>query len=129
MLLATGEQISISLCAMAIEALGYPVISLTGWQAGMLTNSAYGSARIKRIRTDRIQTELDAGRSSWWPASRASISMMTSLPWDGAAPTPRRWLWPPPSMQICVRSTPMWTRVHRRSPLGHRSEKAGRDHL
>ncbi len=60
MLLATGEQISISLCAMAIEALGYPVISLTGWQAGMLTNSAYGSARIKRIRTDRIQTELDA---------------------------------------------------------------------
>ena len=59
-LLATGEQISISLCAMAIEALGYPVISLTGWQAGMLTNSAYGSARIKRIRTDRIQTELDA---------------------------------------------------------------------
>ena len=43
MLLATGEQISISLCAMAIEALGYPVISLTGWQAGMLTNSAYGS--------------------------------------------------------------------------------------
>jgi len=58
--MATGEQISISLCAMAIEALGYPVISLTGWQAGMLTNSAYGSARIKRIRTDRIQTELDA---------------------------------------------------------------------
>ena len=34
MLLATGEQISISLCAMAIEALGYPVISLTGWQRG-----------------------------------------------------------------------------------------------
>ncbi len=59
MLLATGEQISISLCAMAIEAMGYQVISLTGWQAGMLTNSAYGSARIKRIRTERIQRELD----------------------------------------------------------------------
>ena len=59
MLLATGEQISISLCAMAIEAMGYQVVSLTGWQAGMLTDSGYGSARIKRIRTERVQAELD----------------------------------------------------------------------
>ena len=59
MLLSTGEQISISLCAMAIEAMGYQVVSLTGWQAGMLTDSSYGSARIKRIRTERIQAELD----------------------------------------------------------------------
>ena len=59
MLLATGEQISISLCAMAIERMGYQVISLTGWQAGMLTDSAYSNARIKRVRTERIQKELD----------------------------------------------------------------------
>lgn len=59
MLLSTGEQISISLCAMCIEGMGYQVISLTGWQAGMLTDSAYSSARIKRIRTERIQKELD----------------------------------------------------------------------
>ena len=59
MLLATGEQISIALCAMAIEALGYPVVSLTGWQAGMKTNSAYGNARIKRVDGERIQAELD----------------------------------------------------------------------
>lgn len=59
MLLATGEQISISLCAMAIENMGYQAISLTGWQAGMLTDSAYSAARIKRIRTERIQKELD----------------------------------------------------------------------
>lgn len=59
MLLSTGEQISCSLCAMAIEAMGYSVVSLTGWQAGMSTNSAYGSARIKRIRTERILAELD----------------------------------------------------------------------
>ena len=59
MLLATGEQISISLCAMAIEAMGYQVVSLTGWQAGMHTDTAYGNARIKRIHTERIQTELD----------------------------------------------------------------------
>lgn len=59
MLLATGEQISISLLAMAIEKIGCPVISLTGWQAGMKTNSKYGSARIKTIDTERIQNELD----------------------------------------------------------------------
>ena len=59
MLLSSGEQISIALCAMAIEAMGYQVISLTGWQAGVNTDSAYSSARIKRIRTERIQNELD----------------------------------------------------------------------
>ncbi len=58
-LLSTGEQISIALCAMCIEGMGFQVTSLTGWQAGMLTNSAYSSARIKRINTERIQKELD----------------------------------------------------------------------
>lgn len=59
MLLSTGEQISCSLCAMAIEAMGYPVVSLTGWQAGVITDSAYSSARIKRIQNERISAELD----------------------------------------------------------------------
>jgi len=59
MLLSTGEQISISLCAMCIESMGYQAVSLTGWQAGMLTDSSYSNARIKRIRTERIQKELD----------------------------------------------------------------------
>ena len=59
MLLTSGEQISISLLAMAIEKLGYPVVSLLGWQAGFNTSSAYGSARIKRVIPDRIKKELD----------------------------------------------------------------------
>ena len=58
MLLSTGEQISISLLAMAIEALGFPVISLTGWQAGMKTNPNYGTARLLKIDTDRLHSEL-----------------------------------------------------------------------
>ena len=58
MLLSTGEQVSISLCAMAIEALGFPVISLTGWQVGMKTNRTYGDARITRIDKDRLDSEL-----------------------------------------------------------------------
>lgn len=63
MLLSTGEQISCSLCAMAIEKMGYPVISLTGWQAGIHTNRAYSDARIKKIDTERIQTEIDRNNS------------------------------------------------------------------
>ncbi|MBZ4647178.1 MAG: aspartate kinase [Petroclostridium sp.] len=58
-LLSTGEQISIALLAMAIEKLGYPVISLTGWQIGMLTNSNHSNARIKTVDTERITRELD----------------------------------------------------------------------
>lgn len=59
MLLTAGEQISISLLAMAIEKLGFPVVSLLGWQAGFKTNSAYGSARISEVVTDRLQKEID----------------------------------------------------------------------
>ena len=62
MLLSTGEQISASLCAMAIEALGYPVISLTGWQAGVITNTVSRNARIKRVDTERIEAELNRNR-------------------------------------------------------------------
>ena len=57
-LLTAGEQISASLLAMAIEKLGYPVVSLLGWQAGFTTSTAYGSARIKRVNPERIKTEL-----------------------------------------------------------------------
>ncbi len=62
MLLSTGEQISISLLAMAIEKLGRPVISLTGWQIGVNTDSNYSAARIKNINTERMQNEIDKRR-------------------------------------------------------------------
>ncbi len=58
-LLSTGEQISIALLAMAISKLGYPVISLTGRQAGFLTDSNHSKARIKKVDTERIEKELD----------------------------------------------------------------------
>lgn len=61
-LLSTGEQISIALMAMALEKIGLPVISLTGWQMGMATNSSYGAARIKNISTERLRRELDKRR-------------------------------------------------------------------
>ena len=61
-LLSTGEQISIALLAMALEKMKYPVVSLTGWQVMMKTNSTYGSARIEKIDTSRILSEIDKNR-------------------------------------------------------------------
>lgn len=62
MLLATGEQMSISLLAMAVDALGVPVISLTGAQGGIFTDEHHTKAKIKAIRTERIAQELQNGR-------------------------------------------------------------------
>ena len=59
MLLSTGEQISASLLAMAISAMDFPVVSLNAWQAGIVSDSNYSNARIKRIETERLNKELD----------------------------------------------------------------------
>ena len=62
-LLSTGEQQSVALMSMALEAMGLPVVSLlTGWQVGLETNTSYGSARIVRVSTERIRRELDKRR-------------------------------------------------------------------
>jgi aspartate kinase len=62
MLLATGEQESVALMAMAIQALGEPAVSLTGAQIGIVTDSTHMKARIRKIDTHRIRRELDAGK-------------------------------------------------------------------
>jgi len=60
--LAAGEQMSAGLMAMAIGALGYPAVSLTGWQAGIRTDGVHGNAKIQNIHTDRIEREWDNGK-------------------------------------------------------------------
>jgi len=62
MLLATGEQVSIALVAMAIHEAGYDAISLTGAQIGLLTDSRHTEAHIQTINTERIRRQLDQGR-------------------------------------------------------------------
>ena len=62
MLLSTGEQISIALCAMALEGMGLPVVSLTAWQVGIHTSSTYSDARIKTIDSERVQRDLDKNK-------------------------------------------------------------------
>lgn len=61
MLLATGEQVSIALLAMALHRIGVPAVSMTGTQAGIITESAHGRARILEIRTERLWRRLEEG--------------------------------------------------------------------
>ena len=61
MLLATGEQVSIALLAMALHAQGVPAVSMTGPQVGIVTESTHGRARILEVRTERLQRHLDNG--------------------------------------------------------------------
>ena len=61
MLLATGEQVTISLLAMAFKKLGHDALSFTGWQAGIETESVPRNARIETIHTKRLEDALDLG--------------------------------------------------------------------
>ncbi len=61
-LLSTGEQVSVALMSMALEKMGLPVVSLTGWQVQLSTNFEYGNARIRSVSTERIRQELDKRR-------------------------------------------------------------------
>lgn len=61
-LLSTGEQISISLMAMAIQSAGHEAVSFTGGQVGLMTDNAHTKARIQRIDAERITSQLDQGK-------------------------------------------------------------------
>ncbi|MCM2129990.1 aspartate kinase [Larsenimonas rhizosphaerae] len=62
MLVSTGEQVTISLLAMALQKTGVPATSYTGAQVGILTDSAHTKARIQRIETDELRQDLDNGK-------------------------------------------------------------------
>lgn len=59
---SAGEQISAALVAMAVEELGCGAVSLTGWQAGLVTDTQYGGARIRFLQGERIRKELERGK-------------------------------------------------------------------
>ena len=62
MLLSTGEQQSVALCAMMLNGMGVPAVSLTGWQVDFKTNTNYSNASIKSVGSERIRKELDGRR-------------------------------------------------------------------
>ena len=59
---SAGENISAALLAMAVQEKGYDAISLSGWQAGLLTDNVYGNAKILALQEDRIRRELADGK-------------------------------------------------------------------
>ena len=61
--LSSGEQQSAALMTMSLQELGIGAVSLNGWQAGLLTDSNHTDARVHRLTGDRIQKELDAGKT------------------------------------------------------------------
>ena len=83
-LLATGEQVSISLLAMAIQTIGHDVVSLTGAQCGIQTSDVHKRARISGI-------DLPMKRLSLWPASREWMKTAISRLWAEAVLIPVRW--------------------------------------
>src|SRR5947209_11315693 len=91
MLLSTGERISCALCAMAINDLGHRAISLTGSQAGIVTDTSHTKARILDVRADRIREALEQDRIVL-VAGFQGISTsrdVTTLGRGGSAPTAR----------------------------------------
>ena len=109
-LLATGEHQSATLVSMALHAIGIPAISLTGPQAGITTDGTYGRARIAGIEPRRVRAEIEAGRSSSSPASRARARRPTSTRRSprsaGVAATRPRWHWRPRCEPTAARSSP-----------------------
>ena len=62
MIASTGEQVSVGLLAIALQAIGTPAVSYTGWQVPVRTNSAFMKARIESIDGEKVKTDLNAGR-------------------------------------------------------------------
>ena len=107
MLLTAGERISMALLSMAVEDLGEPAVTFTGSQAGIVTDTEHGKAKIIEVRGDRIREALADGQGrDRRRASRACRPHATSPRWAGADPTRRRSRWPPRSAPTSARSTP-----------------------
>ena len=109
MLLTAGERISMALLAMALHDQGVPALSLTGSQAGILTDAVHGQAKITEIRGGRVRkalaggsTVIVAGFQGLDPDSREVTTLGR-----GGSDTPR-WPWPLLIVRPPARSTPMW---------------------
>ena len=83
-LMAAGEQISIAMTAIALEMLGQDAISMTGAQAGILTEPSHTKARIKSIETGPIRRELGKGKI-------VVVAGFQGVTADGHVTTPRFW--------------------------------------
>ena len=120
MLLTTGEQVSIALCAMAISAAGENAISLTAAQVGRVTDSAHTQARIRHINKERIQAELANDRIVICAGFQGiDLREARSQHWDAGHRIPPLLPWRRCSAPTDARFIPMWTAyIHGRSATG-----------
>ena len=92
-LLSTGEQVSMSLLAMAIEARGYKAMSFTGRQAGIETDKIHNKAKIVMVHSERVRDALERGAIAVVAGFQASTPRATSPRLAAAARTPRPLPW------------------------------------
>jgi aspartate kinase len=109
MLLATGEQVSISMLTIVLQAMGRKAMSMTGPQVGIMTDSVHRKARIRHINTERINAALKDGNIVIVAGFRGRRPTVRSPRWAGAARTRRRWRWRRRSKPTAATSTPTWT--------------------
>ena len=127
MLLSVGERISCALVAMAINDLGREAISLTGSQAGIITDTVHGKAKIVEVRARRIQEALDGGPDRARRRLPGHVARHgTSRRSAAAAPTRRRSRSPPRSAPTPARSTPTSRASTRADPRSSRTRASSR---
>ena len=107
---ASGEQVTAGLMALALQELGVDARSWLGWQIPIRTDGVHGKARIEAIETARAsRAGSRRARSRWSPGFRGSARAAGSRRWAAAAPTPRRWRSPRRSTPTAATSSPMST--------------------
>ncbi len=107
---ATGEQVTIGLLAMALQQLGVKARSWMSWQMPIRTDAAHAKARILEIDTDRAwPRRMAAGEVPIVPGFQGSRPRAASPRWAAAAPIPRRWRWRRRSRPTAATSTPTST--------------------
>ena len=107
MLLSTGERITMSLLSMALNERGLSAVSLTGSQAGIITNDRHNDAQVIEVRPFRVQDEMAKGKVAIFLilSMRATETLQ---PWGAAARIPPLWPWRRPWMRSAVRFILMW---------------------
>ena len=128
MLLSTGERISCALCAMAINDLGHRAISLTGSQAGIVTDTSHTKARILDVRADRIREALDEDRIVLVAGFQGvSTSRDVTTLGRGGSDTTAVALAAALGAEVCEIYTDVAGRLHRRpADRARRAQAAGR---
>ena len=94
-MVATGEQVTAGLLAIALQEIGVEARSWQGWQIPIRTDNAHGKARILAIEGADLIRRMEAGQVAVVAGFQGSARTTASPRWAAAAPTPRRSRWPP----------------------------------